>query len=131
MARLVRDSRTYDNLTKEIRTEFQHKEDITHERTMRMPYLNACINEGLRVHPPITPGLLRTVPQGGDIIDGYMVPQGTTVSVSSWAASHNSANFKKPDDFIPERWLDEAYSTDEKKATQPFSLGPRVCLGKK
>jgi len=42
---------------------------------------------------------------------------GTTVSVSSWAASHNPVNFRDPDDFIPERWLDDAYSTDIKKAS--------------
>ncbi|OQV03600.1 hypothetical protein CLAIMM_08622 [Cladophialophora immunda] len=129
-ARLLRSPRTYEKLVEEIRNEFPTEEDITHDRTMRMPYLNACINEGLRVHPPITPGLVRTVPDGGDIIDGYSVPGGTTVSVSSWAASHNPENFQQPDEFIPERWLDVAYSADKKKATQPFSLGPRVCLGK-
>ncbi|KAI1625291.1 pisatin demethylase [Exophiala viscosa] len=129
-ARLLRDRRAYDKLVQEIRSEFSSEEDISHDRTMRMSYLNACINEGLRVHPPITPGLLRSVPDGGAIIDGYDVPSGTTVSVSSWAASHNPANFVQPDEFIPERWLEEAYSTDHKRATQPFSLGPRVCLGK-
>ena len=30
----------------------------------------------------------------------------------------------------PERWLDPAYSSDIKKSVQPFSLGPRGCIGK-
>jgi cytochrome P450 len=130
-ARLLRDRRAYKKLVEEIRSEFETQEDITHERITKLPYLNACINEGLRVHPPITPGLLRTVPPGGDYICGRFVPGGITVSVSSWAASHNPTNFRDPDEFIPERWLDDSYSSDNKKATQPFSLGPRVCLGKK
>jgi len=50
--------------------------------------------------------------------------------VGSWAASHNEVNFKDCDSFIPERWIDPAYNTDLKKAAQPFSLGPRGCIGK-
>lgn len=54
----------------------------------------------------------------------------TAVSVSSWCAHHNAANFKDPDTFIPERWLDGEYKSDDKLASRPFSLGPRGCIGK-
>lgn len=131
LARLLRDPRSYAKLVQEIRSEFKDEDEITHERIVKIPYVNACLNEGLRIHPPLPPGLVRMVPQGGSYIDKYWVPEGVTVSVSSWAASHNPANFRDPDDFIPERWIDQAYASDLKKATQPFSLGPRVCLGKK
>jgi len=51
--------------------------------------------------------------------------------VTSWAAAHNPANFVSPDEFIPERWLgDPTYAADIKKGMQPFSLGPRGCIGK-
>jgi cytochrome P450 len=50
--------------------------------------------------------------------------------VGSWAASYNEKNFRDADKFIPERWIDPAYHTDIKKAAQPFSLGPRGCIGK-
>ena len=75
-------------------------------------------------------GLLRTVPKAGDMIDGHWVPGGVSVAVSGWAASHNPANFGDCDIFIPERWLDDAYAADLKKAMQLFSLGPRGCIGK-
>jgi len=75
-------------------------------------------------------GLLRTVPKGGAFIDGLWVTEGTSVAVNSWAASHNPKNFRDPDRFIPERWIDPAYASDNKKAMQPFSLGPRGCIGK-
>jgi cytochrome P450 len=130
-ARLLQNRRTYDKLVKEIRDEFASEADIHHDQTMRMEYLNACINEGLRATPPITPGLLRTVPEDHQIIDGYPVAKGTTVSVSAWAAAHNPANFAQPDEFIPERWFEESFKDDHQKASQPFSIGPRVCLGKK
>lgn len=40
--------------------------------------------------------------------------------------------FKDPLSFIPERWTgDERFANDERSALQPFSVGPRDCLGKK
>lgn len=34
--------------------------------------------------------------------------------------------------FIPERWLDDPrFAGDAKRALQPFSVGPRNCIGKK
>jgi cytochrome P450 len=44
----------------------------------------------------------------------------------------STRNFKDPDAFIPERWLkDPQYATDDLGASQPFSFGPRNCIGKK
>ena len=48
------------------------------------------------------------------------------MSVGGWAASHNPATFRDPNEFIPERWIDDAYASDSKIAMQPFSLGPGV-----
>jgi cytochrome P450 len=44
--------------------------------------------------------------------------------------THDSKYFKDLMDFNPERWLDPK-SQDVKEASQPFSLGPRGCLGRK
>jgi len=130
-ARLIYNPPTHQKLVQEIRAAFASKDDICHEKISQLPYTNACINEALRVHPPVPAGPLRRVPGQGSTIDGHWVPGGTTVSVGMWAASHNAANWRDPDEFIPERWIDGSYSQDVKKATQPFSLGPRACLGKK
>ena len=147
LARLIYNKDKYEKLCKEIRAEFKKEEDIKHEGLSEMIYLNAVIEEGLRIHPPVPTGLLRTVPKGGDTVDGYWVPGGvslqlypfhssiylhdqTAVSVGSWAASHNEKNFRDADKFIPERWIDPSYNTDLKKAARPFSLGPRGCIGK-
>ena len=53
------------------------------------------------------------------------------------ATTHSPANFFEPDDFVPERWLPETrsdpsspYYSDRLDAVQPFSTGPRACLGK-
>jgi len=54
------------------------------------------------------------------------------VSVSHWSAYQSEINFRDPKMFIPERWLgDPRYDGDAKEVLQPFSIGPRNCLGKK
>ncbi|EOD46337.1 putative cytochrome p450 protein [Neofusicoccum parvum UCRNP2] len=55
----------------------------------------------------------------------------TRVSVPQWAASHSKFNFERPYEFIPERWLPgTGFDSDNKDIVQPFSIGPRNCLGK-
>jgi len=42
----------------------------------------------------------------------------------------SETNFKQVLDYIPERWLgDERFESDNKKAFEPFHVGPRDCLG--
>lgn len=129
-ARLIWNPDKYKKLCDEIRSAFKNESEINDEALKQLTYMNACIEEGLRIHPPVPTGLLRTVPKDGDTIDGLWVPGGTSVAVSSWAAAHNPANFRDCDSFIPERYLDRAYDSDYKKGAQPFSLGPRGCIGK-
>ncbi|KAF2090443.1 cytochrome P450 [Saccharata proteae CBS 121410] len=46
------------------------------------------------------------------------------------ASGHSPSKFRDPEAFIAERWLDEAYASDTKTASRPFSLGPRGRIGK-
>jgi cytochrome P450 len=130
IARLIWNPDKYTKLCSEIRDAFTSEDQITYDSTSKLIYLNACLEEGLRIHPPVPTGLLRTVPAGGDTIDSHFVPGGTSVAVSSWAAAHNPAHFRDCDAFIPERFIDPAYASDNKRGYQPFSLGPRGCIGR-
>ncbi|KXL43990.1 hypothetical protein M433DRAFT_76371 [Acidomyces richmondensis BFW] len=129
---LLKNPAKMDRLTHEIRSAFATDEDITIERLQALRYLHACIEEGLRMYPPVTNGLPRIVPPGGAMIDGHEVPGGTQVYVSPFATYRNQRNFLHADSFIPERWLSESgeFTGDKKHALQPFSTGPRVCLGR-
>jgi Cytochrome P450 len=58
----------------------------------------------------------------------------TSVGVFQLAAFQSSANFHDGESFVPERWLPDAppeFSKDNKDVVQPFSTGPRNCLGKR
>ncbi|KAK7749132.1 hypothetical protein SLS62_008419 [Diatrype stigma] len=117
-------------LTREIRSSFTTEDEITMESVASLRYLNACIQEALRIYPPAPIGTPRAVPAGGRIIAGQWVAPGTRVSVHHYTTYRYPANFANPDAFVPERWLgDPAYENDRRKALQPFSYGPRSCLG--
>jgi cytochrome P450 len=47
-------------------------------REMRehLPYLAACLNESMRLHPVVGMPLVRTVPEGGCELEGYFLPAG-------------------------------------------------------
>ncbi|CAK45415.1 uncharacterized protein An08g03780 [Aspergillus niger] len=129
---LLTHPRVLRTLQDEIHSEFPTYESITLEAVAkRTPYLNAVISEALRFFPPIPVGFIRRVPKGGETVSGYWIPEGTILSVSHYAAYHSERNFRDPDSWVPERWLgDERYVNDKRAAFQPFSFGPRSCLGR-
>jgi len=45
----------------------------------QLPYLQACIKEGLRIWPPVTGLMEKEAPPQGDMINGVFVPGGTKI----------------------------------------------------
>lgn len=152
---LLRNPTVLHRVQSEVRAAFKTADEITlgAVRTTRsLPYLEATIQESMRCCPPVPATLPRITGPGGAVIDGKFVPQNvcdncrpmyshhfcshlqTSVGVHQWSTYRSSANFASPDTFDPERWLPEAptkYRSDIKAALQPFSLGPRGCIGKR
>ncbi|KAL3424452.1 Isotrichodermin C-15 hydroxylase 7 [Phlyctema vagabunda] len=118
----------------ELRSRFKAVEDINSRELLTCEYLNAVIEEGLRIYPPAGAGhLTRIVPPGGCQISGEWIPEGTRVSVHSWSVVRDRQNFLNPTEFIPERWIKdepEGQRGDRLETSLPFSYGPRGCLGK-
>ncbi|KAK9414560.1 hypothetical protein SUNI508_11133 [Seiridium unicorne] len=120
-------------LEEEIHSAFNDESQITLAAATNLPFLNAVVEETLRIYPPVPIGLPRIVPKGGSIIGGKFVPEGTTVSVAQYAASRSETHFSDPDSFLPDRWLNvdnPAYAKDDRQVVQAFSYGPRNCIGK-
>lgn len=122
----------HDELKREIRGRFKEYSDITLAAVNDCPYLIAVLTEALRYFPPVPAGFQRIVAAGGEVVSGYYVPEGTSVSVSHYPAYRSETNFKDPDHYVPERWLPDQpkYAGDKRAAFQPFSFGPRNCVGK-
>lgn len=101
--------------------------------TQRLPYLQAVLREGLRVHPAVGLPLWREVPAPGATLCGTYFPPGTNVGISSWVMHRNTAVWGHDADiYRPERWLEssEARLKEMNAAYMPFGLGSRTCIGK-
>lgn len=75
---LVQSRGVLHRLTQEVRSTFDTEKEITISSTGNLEYLNAVINEGLRLDPPSSISVPRIVPQGGDTICGQWVPGGVS-----------------------------------------------------
>ena len=67
-------------LVAEVREAFPTKEDITMVALARLEFLNACLEEGLRIYPPVPVGLPRITPMQGAVVCGKEVPGGVSAS---------------------------------------------------
>ncbi|KAI1389246.1 putative cytochrome P450 monooxygenase [Hypoxylon trugodes] len=118
-------------LAHEVRSSFKSDEEITLSSVGDLTYMLACLDECLRMYPPVAVGFPRVTPKGGGTIAGHFIPAGYTVSVWQWAINHDPRFWTDPYEFKPERFLgDPRYKNDRFDAMQPFSVGPRNCIGK-
>ncbi|OCK76659.1 cytochrome P450 [Lepidopterella palustris CBS 459.81] len=106
---------------------------ITNAEAKELPYLQACIKEGLRMHPPFTGLILKRVPAGGDVIGGQFVPGHTRIAHNTWAVQRSTIYGDDPDMFRPERWVEADADMKvkmERNLELIFGYGRFGCLGK-
>ncbi|KAI9769905.1 MAG: hypothetical protein M1839_003306 [Geoglossum umbratile] len=107
---------------------------IRDAKARELPYLLACIREGLRIWPPVPDILSKTAPAGGDVLGGKFVPGGTNIGVCSWGVQRNKSVFGQDADmYRPERWLEasgEQLVRMEKTNDLVFGHGRYQCLGR-
>ncbi|KAI1430543.1 cytochrome P450 [Xylaria sp. CBS 124048] len=135
---LLKTPRALRRATEEVRQAFASDADITFDDARaKLPYMIACLQEGLRIFPPLPLGMLRIVPDGPPVqIAGVTIPAKTHVSVPQLAAFHSERNFHRPLEFLPERWLAESitnssspFYNDRREIHKPFGVGRRDCIG--
>ncbi|KAJ6133407.1 Benzoate 4-monooxygenase cytochrome P450 [Penicillium samsonianum] len=98
-----------------------------------LPYLDACVLEAARVHPPFALPFERVIPRGGLTVLGHYLPEGTVIGGNPYVVNRDPNTFGDDAEFWrPERWLegDSAHKRHLEASMLTFGAGRRVCLGR-
>ncbi|KAK5632140.1 hypothetical protein RRF57_007854 [Xylaria bambusicola] len=140
---IISNPRVYALLQAEIDDRIRNKRissPITDDEARDMPYLQACIQEGLRIWPPFTGMMFKQVNPGGEVIKGTFVPGGTAVDANfeykghcGWGMQRGPEFGNDVEVFRPERWIEA--NQDQRKIMDRtvdivFGSGRWACLGK-
>jgi len=129
----------------EVLQKFGKHGDPSYEDLEQMHLMNACFLETLRLYP--SAGFMRR-PRHDVQIGEYTVPAHCEILFLPYLLQRDERYWEKPNDYIPERFLNEGYDSAQgtnsrmdslqsriariakDKAYFPFSLGPRNCVGR-
>lgn len=117
----------YDEITMVLQ---KHDGKLTYEALSEMKYLNSCIDETLRLHPPfelITRECTRDYKVAGTNV---VIEKGTPIMFSVLGPQYDSTYYEDPDVFNPDRFKDD-YSANKNSVDMPFLSfgdGPRNCI---
>lgn len=104
----------------------------------QLPYLRACVKETMRWRPVTAGGLPHVLDKPeDDMYRGYRIPRGAIVHPVQWAIHRDPALYPRPEEFLPERWLESGWPTyREPLEVYPnltnyscFGFGRRICPG--
>lgn len=88
---LLMNPKALSRLTEEVRAAFNSEAEIDMQSVSRLPYMLACLDEALRMYPPVPNGLPRVVPKNGAQIAGKFVEEG--VGASYAGCPHGSSRY--------------------------------------
>ncbi|KAF8265715.1 high nitrogen upregulated cytochrome P450 monooxygenase 2 [Lactarius quietus] len=132
---LLRNPVAYERLQAEVDGAFPSGEeplDVT--KLGQMEWLNGCINEALRLQPPVPSGSQRFVckGKGTKVLGNLVIPEETQLVLHTYSIHRDPRNFHTPEAFLPERWLSTGSPAGEHNTAAffPFSYGPANCAGK-
>jgi cytochrome P450 len=128
--KLAKSPHIYRKLQDEIDGLYTRGQSITVESVRNLEYLNAVVNEALRLYTPTPSGTYATTqPQGLDV-DGVHIPGNVQVDIPFLALMRDERYFPQGDEFIPERWTSERPDLlKDRRAFIPFGYGVHgVCF---
>lgn len=134
MAELINHPHVFNKLREEIRSVVGSNRLVDESDVPRLPYLQAVVKETLRLYPPLP--LVTRKNRRICNIQGFHIPQDTTVAVNVYAIMRDPEFWENPNEFFPERFLsvnstakEEDHRSLENFSFVPFGGGRRRCPG--
>lgn len=123
----------------EIQRKLRHELDtvlgpgvpVTEPDTQKLPYLQAVIKETLRLRMAI-PLLVPHMNLHEAKLGGFDIPAESKILVNAWWLANNPESWKNPEEFRPERFLEEESKVEANGNDfryLPFGVGRRSCPG--
>ncbi|XP_078034045.1 uncharacterized protein LOC144468454 [Augochlora pura] len=108
--------------------------EATYEAINDMKYLDAVINEALRMYPAlvVTDRLCTKsfeLPPALPGLEPFLIEKDFAVSIPIYGVQHDPQYFENPDKFMPERFLDDPKKILNSGTFLSFGVGPRMCIG--
>ncbi|KAK8310432.1 hypothetical protein V6Z11_D02G184900 [Gossypium hirsutum] len=114
MIELVRKPTAMKKAQNDIRNCIRKKGKLTENDASKLKYLKMIIKETLRLHPPVV----------------LLVPRETIIAVNVWAIERDPDIWNNPEDFIPERFIDNPIDLKGQHfELLPFGAGRRIFPG--
>ncbi|KAJ4719248.1 cinnamate-4-hydroxylase [Melia azedarach] len=131
IAELVNHPEIQKKLRDELDTVLGPGVQITEPDTFKLPYLQAVIKETLRLRMAI-PLLVPHMNLHDAKLGGFDIPAESKILVNAWWLANNPAHWKNPEEFRPERFLEEESKVEANGNDfryLPFGVGRRSCPG--
>ncbi|XP_055350212.1 cytochrome P450 3A24-like [Paramacrobiotus metropolitanus] len=116
-----------ERLQKEIRTVLAGKDTIEYDDLAEMTYLDQCVNETLRLFPPISRSERSCNAEW--TYEGVTYEEGTIVAIPIFAIHRDPENWPEPEVYNPERFSKENRANIKPYSFMTFGQGPRNCIG--
>ncbi|KAH7442544.1 hypothetical protein KP509_03G093500 [Ceratopteris richardii] len=131
LAELVNHQEIQSKLRLEMETVLGKGTSLTAQDLPNMRLLHAVVKETLRLHTPV-PLLVPHMNLQQSKLGGYDIPAESRIIVNTWWLSNNPKRWKLPEDFRPERFLEEETQVEVSGNDfnfLPFGVGRRSCPG--
>lgn len=94
----------------------------------KLEYVRAIASETLRWRPVAVLGGTPHASTADNVYKGMFIPKGSTIIAPLWSIHHNEADFPEPDEFRPERFIEER-NYPGTFGHSAFGWGRRICPG--